>query len=148
MTEVLTVEQRLTALEAKFAEEIDRLYLNVLPELDNEIHALSVLANEVDVTARSKYDQTVQEVRVAHRAIEITKEALEQSIQIKLADTVNRLIEQSSSQVVATALLKALKGTILKTRPASRDELKAGDSVFVIRQASNQEVRQQARQEI
>jgi hypothetical protein len=123
----LTVEQRLTALEAKVAEEIDRLYTNVLPELDEEIVKLSWRASEIAMTALGCYHDTVQEVRLAKEGIKQADEFTAQTIQVKLTDVVNQLIWHSSSEVVAGALMQALKNTILKTRPASREEVKTGE---------------------
>jgi hypothetical protein len=40
--------------------------------------------------------------------------------------------------------MKALKNTILKTRPASREEVKTGENVFVIRMASAHEIHDQS----
>jgi hypothetical protein len=140
----LTVEQRLTALEAKVTEEIDRLYQNVLPELDEEILHVSRRASKIGLTALDTYNDTVREIRLAEQDIKRANEFTEATITVKLTDVVNRLIEQSSSEVVASALLTALKGTILRTRPASREEIKSdGDNVFVIRQASAFEIREQ-----
>jgi uncharacterized phage infection (PIP) family protein YhgE len=140
----LTVEQRVTALESKLTEEIDRLYQNVLPELDEEILKVSKRASQIGLTALDTYNDTVQQIRLAEQGIKQANEFTEQTIQVKLTDVVNRLIEQSSSEVVAVALMKALKNTILKTRPASREEVKTGENVFAIRIASSHEINHQS----
>jgi hypothetical protein len=140
----LTVEQRLTALEAKVAEEIDRIYNQEFPAIDEEILKVSRLANQVGRTALDTYHDTVQQIRLAEQGIKQSNEFTGQTIQVKLTDVVNRLIEQSSSEVVAVALMKALKNTILKTRPASREEVKTGENVFAIRIASSHEINHQS----
>jgi hypothetical protein len=140
----LTVEQRLTALEAKVAEEIDRIYNQEFPAIDEEILKVSRLANQVGRTALDTYHDTVQQIRLAEQGIKQANKFTEQTIQVKLTDVVNRLVEQSSSEVVAVALMKALRGTILATRPASREEVKSGENVFVIRMASSHEINQQS----
>ena len=58
-----------------------------------------------------------------------------------LQEAVDTLIARSDSEVVINALREALANTILKTRPASREELKSGDGVLVVRQATAQELR-------
>lgn len=102
----------------------------------------SRLAHQVARTALDTYHDTVQEVRLAKENIKQANEFTEQTITVKLTNVINSLIEQSSSEVVAVALMKALTGTILKTRPASRDEIKNGENVFVIRMASSHEINQ------
>jgi hypothetical protein len=137
----MTIEKKIDALDEKLEYEIERIYNYEFPLIDKEIYKTSLHANEVSVKAREHHDESVQTVRMAKRDMELTRDALEQSIQSKFEDTINRHIAQSSSEVVASALLQALKNTILKVRTATREELKTGD-VLVIRQASAAEIRE------
>jgi hypothetical protein len=107
----------------------------VLPELDEQINRTLHEAYAVGDKAREHHDASVQEIRT-------TKHALEQSIQQTLDATVNDLIRRSDSSVVAEALHEALRSTILKVRPATREEARSKDTL-VVRTASPAEIREQ-----
>jgi hypothetical protein len=131
----LPTEERLSLLEAEVSNEMDILYNKVLPELDEQISRTLHEAYSIGDRAREHHDASVQEIRT-------TKHELEQGIRQTLNATVNELIRRSDSSVVAEALHEALRSTILKVRPATREEARSKDTL-VVRTASPAEIREQ-----
>jgi hypothetical protein len=134
MSEEKTVEQRLAILEARVDhedDEINKLYLFVLPELDKEI---SVIRHD----GYSMADKTRANVKEAQDAVAEVRS----TIRAALADTIADLVSKSSSSIVAEALSEALRSIILVTRPASRAEAN-NPNTLVVRQASAAEIREQ-----
>jgi hypothetical protein len=146
------LEVRVAALEAKFMEEIDRLYVAVFPEIDSAIerainYACATSSHALDESQKlvgELGDRVVQTEQTLSGRFEKTVEgvkSLESNVAETIRETVDKLIAASSSEGVAKALLRALTSTIIKTRPATREEIKSGDGVLAIRQATPAELR-------
>jgi len=131
----MSVEEKIEALNVRVEDEVDRLSNHTLPEIDEQINRAIKNSYEVGNQAREAYNASVREIRT-------TKDAFEQSIQRTLNATVNDLIRRSDSSVVAEALHQALRTTILKVRPATREEARSKDTL-VVRTASPAEIREQ-----
>jgi predicted transcriptional regulator len=127
-----TLEQRVTALELKVQEEVDRLYSVEFPAIDEQIHRAIAQSWETDEKATARVQAGVDEARA------ITDE-LSQLVKNRLREFVADLVSQSNSVVVANALRESLKNQILVVRQASREELKAGGAL-VVRNATREEL--------
>lgn len=138
-----TLEQRLTALEAKVSEEVDRLYNAEFPSLDEQILKVSRRTNEVEIGARQQYDATLTEARAVLREIQAVAHDLKGAIASAIRNTVASLVGKAANDVVVSALKGSLKTTILITRPASREEARDG-SALAVRQATAAEIKQQS----
>lgn len=110
------------ALNHKRAND-DHIHNVSLPELDAEI---SKIRND----GYAASDRAQAGTEAAQSAVH----ALQGEINSKLAETVNKLLSQSSAKVVA----EALRGQILVVRQASREELKSGNAL-VVRNATREE---------
>ncbi|HXM97152.1 MAG TPA: hypothetical protein VN982_01620 [Candidatus Dormibacteraeota bacterium] len=146
------VEAQVAGLETKLKEEVDRLYNAVFPELDEEILKIRKLvlddANHVYDLSRRLVEETGERVHKVEASVSTKLQStiddakvLESKSSKIIQETVDKLIAASSSEVVAKALLRALTSTIIKTRPATREEIKSGNDVLVVRQVTPQELR-------
>ena len=122
------LKQRVADLEEKVAEDFKFLVESFEKDQD-------------DIYAR--VDLGRSEASQAAEAVSKTVADMQDRITVRLQAAVDQLIAKSSSDVVAKALHSALANTILKVRSATREELKTGTDVLVIRPASMAELRQQ-----
>jgi predicted dinucleotide-utilizing enzyme len=123
------------------ATEPRRAY-HSLPPKASQIAYLSELDEQINRTLHEAYAVGDKATQAYSESVDKLSE-LERLIRTCLQATVNELIAKSNSTIVTNALREALKSTILKVRPASREDLKSGDDVLIVRQASPAELRQQ-----
>jgi len=130
MSTVEELEVRIAALEKKVGEDLTWLTSTFEFDWLKMIERIDFGRSEATRIADHAYD----------RAEKFSSEMRER-VGAGLQEAVDTLIARSDSEVVINALREALANTILKTRPASREELKSGDGVLVVRQATAQELR-------
>ena len=124
------LEKRIADLEKKVGEDLTWLTSTFEFDWLKMIERIDFGRSEATRTADHAYA----------RAEKFSSEMRER-VGAGLQEAVDTLIARSDSEVVINALREALANTILKTRPASREELKSGDGVLVVRQATAQELR-------
>jgi ethanolamine ammonia-lyase small subunit len=124
------LELRIAGLEKKLADDFSFLVKSFEDDQD-------ALIRRIDLGRRESSESSNQ----IHDHVNNVDFELRSAVGIALDKTIKDLISRSDSAVVIDALKEALKSTILKTRPASREELKSGDGVLVVRQASVAELR-------
>jgi hypothetical protein len=132
MSTLEELEVRIAALEKKVGEDLNFLIKSFEDDQDDLIRRIDF--------GRSEAAGIAEHARA--RAEKFSSE-MQELVGARLQDNVPSLIVRSNYEVVINALREALANTILKTRPASREELKSGDGVLVVRQATVAELRGQ-----
>jgi hypothetical protein len=125
---IAALEARLNQLDADWHESFRRQIEDWNANFDDY--------SAIVVRARDGFYKDFDE-RTAH--IEGRLSEHEQTVREGLDAYVQKLLATSSSEVVASALSVALKNTVLKTRPATREEVRKGDGVVVVRNAARGE---------
>jgi predicted HicB family RNase H-like nuclease len=129
LQQIAALEVRITALEEKLAgldAEWNRDFLRQIQDWDANFEDCVKAVKE---TRDNFYkDFYARAERVEDRLSERLSEQ-EKNVRASLDEYVQKLLSTSNSEVLASALRAALKSMVLKTRPATREELKQGDGL-------------------
>jgi len=127
MSQDMNQEQRLTALEAKLEEEVNRLYdeHGELAQIDERTNKLQILINEASDRAleasrdaKAYVDGKIAELNAIGTA------NMHEAANAVIARQPGDIISKALAAAIGEAVAGALSGVVVKTRPATRNEIK------------------------
>jgi len=121
------LEQRLTALEAKVEEEVDRLYNEngELAQYDTKINELRKLVHET--SDRALEASRGAKVYVDAKIVELNaigNAKMHEAANAVIARQPGDIISKALAAAIAEAVVASLTAVVLKTRPATREEMR------------------------